>query len=155
MIYIVCKSRVYPGSAGQGLNSENTLKTKLLSIANQNLGIIFRTFIFLDRDVFVNLFKSMLRQHLEYASLVWSSLYKKDKTAIENMQRRSTRLVKSLQGLTYSERQVLGLPTLRYRRDIADLIQMYKIMHGIDIVNKEEHYNGNLNKYKGLKQIQS
>ena len=41
--------------------------------------------------------------------------------------------------LPYSERlQVLGLPTLEYRRERADMIQVYKILHGIDIANREK-----------------
>ena len=40
--------------------------------ANRNLGIIKRTFSYLDKTVFLNLYKSIVRLHLEYASTVWS-----------------------------------------------------------------------------------
>ena len=33
---------------------------------------------------------------------------------------------------------MLGLPTLEYRRDRADQIQVYKILHNIDKVDKEK-----------------
>ena len=56
------------------------------------LGLIFRTFTFMDKDMFLNLYKSLVRPHLEYATSVWSPLYKKDMIAIENIQRRATRL---------------------------------------------------------------
>ena len=75
-----------------------------VSIANRNLGIIFRTFTYLDKEMFLNLYKSLVRPHLEYASPIWSPLYKQDKIAIENVQRRGTRLVKSLKGVSYQER---------------------------------------------------
>ena len=45
-----------------------------MSTANRNLGIIFRTFTYLSQ---VSLYKSMVRPHLEYASVIWSPLYKK------------------------------------------------------------------------------
>ena len=47
----------------------------------------------------------------------------------------STRLVRLLKNYRYSERlRKLGLPTLEYRRERADLIQVYQILNNIDIV---------------------
>ena len=48
-----------------------------IKIANRNLGLIFRMFTYLDKDIFMNLYKSLVRQHLEYASSVWSPVYKR------------------------------------------------------------------------------
>lgn len=45
--------------------------TQKASIANRNLGIIFRTFTYKDKDMFLDLFKSMVRPHLEYATQIW------------------------------------------------------------------------------------
>ena len=64
--------------------------------ANKNVGLIFRTFTFMDKDMFLSFYKSVVRPHLEYASSVWSPIFKKDKILIENVQRRATRLVKCL-----------------------------------------------------------
>ena len=114
---------------------------KKVSIANRNLGIIFRTFTYIDKEMFLNLFKSMVRPHLEYGSPIWSLLYKKDKVIIENVQRRGTRMVKSLKDLPYEARlRELGLPTLEYRRERADQIQVYKILHGIDNIETEKFF---------------
>ena len=105
--------------------------------ANRNVGLIFRTFTFMDKDMFLNLYKSVTRPHLEYVSTIWYPMYKKDKILIENVQRRTTRLVKCIKHLPYDERlKTLGLPTLEYRRERADLFQVYKIMHDIDKVDK-------------------
>ncbi|MCG8047037.1 MAG: reverse transcriptase domain-containing protein [Candidatus Thiodiazotropha endolucinida] len=113
--------------------------TTKVNLANRNLGIIFRTFTYLDQEIFLNLYKSLVRPHLEYSTPVWSPFYKKDRIIIENVQRRATRLVPSLKGLTYTQRlKQLGLPTLEYRRERADLIQVYKIIHNIDIVEKDK-----------------
>ena len=112
--------------------------------ANRNVGLIFRTFTFTDKEMFLNLFTSVVRPHLEYASTIWSPMYKKDKIQIENVQRHAARLVKSIQHLTFSGRlKALGLPSLEYRRERSDMIQVYKIMHGIDKVDKDRLFTMN------------
>ena len=40
--------------------------------ANRNLGLIFQTFTYLDKDIFIKLFKPLVRPHLEYASTVYT-----------------------------------------------------------------------------------
>ena len=40
--------------------------------ANRTVGIIFRKFTFMDKDMFLRIYKSVVRPHLEYASSVWS-----------------------------------------------------------------------------------
>ena len=106
--------------------------------ANRKLGFIYRTFTCLDKDMFLNLYKSLVRPHLEYGSTVWSVLYKKDAISIENVQRRATRILSNIRHLSYSERlRFLGLPTLQYRRMRADVIQVFKIIHGIDKIDED------------------
>ena len=84
-----------------------------VNTANRNLGIIFRTFTHMDKEMFLNLYKSIVRPHLEYATQIWSPQYKKNKIMLENVQRRATRLVKCVQHLSYHERlRSLGLPSL-------------------------------------------
>ena len=69
-------------------------------IANRNLGLIFRTFTFMDKDMFLHFNKSLVRPHLEYATSVWLPLYKKDMIAIGNVQRLATRLLPSFNDKT-------------------------------------------------------
>ena len=114
------------------------ISTKI-KVANRNLGLVFRTFTYIDKDIFLNLFKSIVRPHIEYASSVWSPVFKKDMIALENVHRRATKLVKSIAHLSYSDRlRKLGLPSLEYRRERADVIQVYKILHDIDKVDKSK-----------------
>ena len=47
-----------------------------INLANRTLGLIFRTFTFLDTEMFLTLYKTLVRPHLEYATVVWSPLYK-------------------------------------------------------------------------------
>ena len=97
--------------------------------------------------MFLSLFKSIVRPHLEYASVIWSPLYKKDKITLENIQRRDTRLIPAMEGKNYFERlKRLGLPTLEYSRERADIteerkkdmVEVYKIMNDIDLANKDK-----------------
>ena len=54
------------------------------------------------------------------------------------MQRRATRILSNIRHLSYSERlRFLGLPTLQYRRMRADVIQVFKIIHGIDKIDED------------------
>ena len=85
------------------------------------LGMIFRSFTYMDTEKLLTLYKSMVRSHIVYATQVWSPQYKKDKITLENVQRRATRLVKCIKHLLYSERlKALGLsgtnPTIKALR---------------------------------------
>ena len=44
--------------------------TKKVNIANRNLGITFRSFTYMDKEMFLNLYKSMVRPRIEYATQV-------------------------------------------------------------------------------------
>ena len=89
--------------------------------------------------MFLNLYKSLVRPHLEYATLIWSPLYKKDRKIIENVQRRATKLIRCCKNLSYPERlKKFRLPSLEYRRERSDLVQVYKILHGIDRIGKDK-----------------
>ena len=99
--------------------------------ANNMMGLIRRSFMHLDKEMFLNLYKALVRPHLEYANVIWHPTKMKDITAIENVQRRATKYLPSLKDLSYEERlQKLKLPTLRYRRLRGDLIETYKLMTG-------------------------
>jgi hypothetical protein len=99
--------------------------------ANKILGVIKRTFKYLDCDTLVLLYKSMVRSHLEYAQTVWSPHKQFNIEMLEKVQRRATRLLSGLSKLPYSHRlQVLKLPTLKYRRIRGDMIETYKMLSG-------------------------
>ena len=104
--------------------------------AKRILEVIKHSFANIDSDVFQALYKSIVRPHLEYAAVIWSPKFKKDKDALEQVQRRATRLVKGLSHLSYSDRlRSLNLPTLEFRRQRSDIIETFKILKGFDTVN--------------------
>ena len=101
--------------------------------ANRMIGIIKRTFSHMDKSMFLQLYKTMIRPYMEYATVVWAPFLKKDIFLLENTQRRATKLVKDISGKPYEERlKILGIPTLIYRRKRSDLIQVFKIINKID-----------------------
>ena len=48
--------------------------------ANQRIGMIKRSFTYMDNEMFLNICKSTVRSHLEYGTNVWSVINKKKKT---------------------------------------------------------------------------
>ena len=103
---------------------------------NRIIGLIKRRFTYMDKDLFFTLYKPLVRSHLDYGNLVFYPTTKKYKQIVENAQRRATRLVPELRGLTYKERLIeLNLPTLDYRRKRFDIIQVFKIVNKIDDID--------------------
>ena len=99
--------------------------------ANRIVGLIRRSFSYMDSSMLTQLYKGLVRPHLEYGNTVWSPLFKKDAIILENVQHRATKLVPDLKDLPYEERlQNLKLPSLMYRRLRGDLIETFKYLQG-------------------------
>ena len=99
---------------------------------------LWRTFQYIDEDMFKTLYKTMIRSHLEYAAPVWSPYTWKLAEELEKVQRRATKRVPSLAELKYEERlRKLKLPTLIYRRIRGDLINVFKYMNNIYDINSD------------------
>lgn len=111
---------------------------KITAKANRMVGLIRRTFSYMDNDMCKSLYCSLVRPHLEYAVQSWSPYYRKDIDEIEKVQRRATKLSPDLKDLPYEERcRLLGLTTLEKRRLRGDLIETYKILTGKENINHE------------------
>jgi len=101
--------------------------------ANKMLGLLKRTIKHKNYTVMVQLYKSLVRPHLEYGSTAWNPHYSKDKAMLERVQHRFTRLFPDLRVMEYDARlEVLKLWTLEERRNRADLMEVYKMMHGFN-----------------------
>ena len=86
---------------------------KAVNKANQALGRIKRTFTYMNKDIFMKTYPSLVRSHLEYAVQAWSPRLKKDIDHLEKVQRRATKLVPECRTVKYKDRlRVLGLITL-------------------------------------------
>jgi len=119
-----------------GVTFDNKLKFddhiyNAISKAYQMLGIVKRNFIYLTPDSFVILYKSMIRSHLEYVVSVWNPHHQSLIEKLENLQKRATKLVLTVEKLCHEERlRKLKLPTVKYRRITGDMIELYKIFAG-------------------------
>ncbi len=110
--------------------------SKCVSKANSRLGIIRNTFQTLTRDNFIPLYKSLVRPVIEYCCTTWYPHHVMLNRDIEKVQRRATKLVRDLSHLSYSDRlKRLNLTTLYYRRQRSDMLQVYRIVHGIDRID--------------------
>ena len=117
----------------QNLNFEDHITNKV-NKANQILGLIRRSFHYIDNKSFINLYISLVRSHLEYCVEIWFPHLHKHIDLIENVQRRATKLLPRLKPLSYPERlEALNLPSLVYRRHRGDMIHTYKLLN--------KHYN--------------
>lgn len=105
------------------------------------LGQILRGFTYKDRQILPNLFKQYVRPHLEFSVPAWSPQQKGDQDTLEAVQRKMVRSVTGLVGNSYEERLAeLNMETLAERRNKLDLIQCYKIIHGVDNVERGDWF---------------
>ncbi len=124
-----------------GVLVESSLKPSLQCAeasrkASVVLGQITRAFLYRDRFIFLKLYVQFVRCHLEFASPVWSPWHIGDIEILEKVQRRAVNFITGLKGVTYEDKlKELGILSLVDRRSRADLIQVFKILKGIDDVD--------------------
>ena len=103
----------------------------IVAKARRVVAVMKHNFTYMQPDMFIPLYKSVVRPVLEYTAPVWSPYYAADINLIESVQHRATKLVPGLWHLPYPERlRRLNLPTLLYRRIRGDLIMTYNYLHG-------------------------
>lgn len=106
---------------------------------NQLLGLIRRSFVFIDKVTMKRLYTALVRPILEYGNVVCYPRYQRDIDVLESVQRRATRLVPGLKRYEYEERlRRLDLPSLVFRRIRGDAIETYKFMHGMYKIDTEK-----------------
>ena len=102
------------------------------------LGFIGQNIEYRSWDVLLKLCKTLVRPHLEYCVQFWSPYYRKDIIKLERVQKRFTKMLPGLDGLSYKERlNRLGLFSLEHMRLRDDLKEVYKITRGIDKVDSQ------------------
>ena len=75
-------------------------------------------------------------RHFEYCIQFWTPINVKDVDMLEGVQKRVTKMIPSLRNLSHEERlKRLGVFSLRRRRLRGDLIEVFKVTHGIDKVS--------------------
>ena len=118
--------------------------------ANTIMGIIRRTFTHMDKNTFMQLYRSMVRPHLDVSNSVWIPHQKQDIETWEQVQKRATRYIPGFKELPYDQRlRLLGLLTLTYRRVRGDMIEAYKIISGVYDTEVVPHVPKGKKKHKG------
>jgi hypothetical protein len=97
----------------------------------ERANLLLKCFHSRDHCLQMKLFNTFVRPVLEYNSPVWSPHFVKDVNLIERVQKFFTKNLSNLSDMPYKQRlAILGQPTLLCRREYADLILLYKILHG-------------------------
>jgi hypothetical protein len=113
----------------------------IVNKANSRLGIIKRNFSNISKEVLLPLYKSLVRPLLEYCSVIWNPILKSDYIEIEKVQKRAKELVPAIRNLDYKDRlKYLKLDSLGFRRRRNDMIQVYRIIHNVDKVDREKFF---------------
>ena len=73
---------------------------------------------------------------------VWRPHYRKDIELLEGVQRRALKLIDGFKDLSYEERlRAVHLTSLETRRMRGDLIEVYKIMHGLTNLSPDDFFS--------------
>ena len=92
----------------------------------------------------MTLYKSLVRPHMDYCSTTWRPHLQKDILRLEKVQRRFTKVIQDCRNMSYEHRlQTLKITTLETRRMRADMLQMFRILKGIDKVESKNFFNLN------------
>ena len=104
--------------------------TTIVAKANRLLGLIKRSFDYLNSDMLTKLFVTIVRPTLEYCSSIWGPSFILDQRKIEKVQHRATKMLAAISDKSYEERlSILKLPSLTYRRHRGDMILLYKVLN--------------------------
>ena len=113
--------------------------------------MIARTFVSRNKKVMLRLYKSLVRPNLEYCIQAWRPHLVKDIEMLEKVQRRATRMMVGNRDMTYERRlKYVGLTTLETRRERADLLEVYKILNGLEGVNEKDFLSVTTEKVEGM-----
>ena len=129
-----------------GVIMDNTLKFSeqcctVVKGANRTLGLIKRTIKSRSKDIIVKLYKALVRPKLEYCVQAWRPFLRKDIDSMERVQRRVTKMIAECRGQSYESRlEALDLISIEDRQTRGDLIQVFKLIKGVDNVDYREYF---------------
>ena len=141
--------------------SWSTHVTSLCVRARKLIGLMYRRFYkYTSTQTLLQLYKALIRPHLEYCSIVWDPLFIKDKEALEKVQRFGLRMC--LKDWSLDQNQLLQLSkvaSLSERRSQARLYHLFKIVNDLTdfpdapLEGRELHHNSRQSNTYQLKTI--
>ena len=132
-----------------GVRVQNNLKVnEQCTTASQKAKVAMRqmkqTFRYITVPLFRTLYGSYVRPHLEFSIQAWSPYLVQDRDKLEKVQRSATKTVRGIRNHSYEERlKTIGIHRLSKRRERGDLIETYKIMNGIENLDREKFFHIN------------
>ena len=114
------------------------------------MGIINRGVLYKSTEVISKLYRLYVRCDLKYGIQFWTPINVKDANILKGAQKKVTKII-SLKNLLYEDRlKRLGMFSLRHRKLRGNMIEMFKMIHGVDKVNLEKlfYIDEETNKYE-------
>ena len=109
----------------------------ICSKARKILGLLYRRFYNnTPSSTLLQLYISLVRPHLDYASAIWSPYLTKDKIELENIQKFAFRMATGLWDTSYQDLELVDLPTLECQRLETRLCLLYKIIYKLCYFNQ-------------------
>jgi len=114
---------------------------KIVSQASVRACLIYRAFATRKHRFLLDMYKVFVRPIVESNTSLWSPCQLGDIKLVEKVQRRFTKRFPGLEELSYEQRMdVLGLESLEIRRLKFDLVNVFKIIHGLIPVEMENYF---------------
>ena len=121
--------------------------------ARKIIGLLYRRFYTnANSATLLQLYQSLVRPHLEYASPVWNPHMQKDIKSLQNVEKFALRMITKQWDLGYEELlEMVSLPSLEIRRLQASLCTLYKIVYSLcffppDIIIPRPNYSQRLDR---------
>ena len=120
----------------------------IVSRAYQRSGLIYRAFESRARTFLVKMFCTYVRPILESNSPVWAPYLLGTIDSIEKVQRSFTKRIPGLRNMSYSDRlSALSLEPLEVRRIRADILELFKIVRGVNCLKFEDFFEYKTHNY--------
>ncbi|MEM7106524.1 MAG: reverse transcriptase family protein [Bacteroidota bacterium] len=113
--------------------------SKISTLARSRLGQIFRGFRSRNQNFLINLYKTFVRPLLESTSVVWNPSFVNDILDLENVQREFTRRLLGEENDYPQRLEICGLKSLEERRLMADLVELFKCVKDLSIIDSGKY----------------